>query len=120
MPFSGKRKRERSDRCVRPSATAGWAAHRATQAIGLGPLRLPAKDVQSIRRRIRRQEVRYRSFVPPGTTQKRDWPLGDPGRLDVGVLSIRRLVDVFVLPNERDRKSTRLNSSHLGISYAVF
>src|SRR5258705_7262589 len=25
-----------------------------------------------------------------------------------------------VLPAQRDRKSTRLNSSHLGISYAVF
>src|ERR1039458_42990 len=28
-------------------------------------------------------------------------------------------VNVRVLPEEKDRKSTRLNSSHLGLSYAV-
>src|SRR5205814_5249612 len=28
--------------------------------------------------------------------------------------------DIYQLYRERDRKSTRLNSSHLGISYAVF
>src|SRR5258705_1674657 len=38
------------------------------------------------------------------------------GRVDAGG---RHLVD-HVLPVEVDRKSTRLNSSHLGISYAVF
>src|SRR5205814_10719468 len=32
----------------------------------------------------------------------------------------RRLQRVRQLGEERDRKSTRLNSSHLGISYAVF
>src|SRR5205814_5236574 len=38
-------------------------------------------------------------------------------------LSIRVLdsaIAHFLLNAERDRKSTRLNSSHLGISYAVF
>src|SRR5205814_9551647 len=30
------------------------------------------------------------------------------------------ITDGMVVTNERDRKSTRLNSSHLGISYAVF
>src|SRR5438034_1638727 len=30
------------------------------------------------------------------------------------------LEDIFVLPDQRDRKSTRLNSSHTVISYAVF
>src|SRR5437899_10124632 len=30
------------------------------------------------------------------------------------------LFDVLPLPHVQDRKSTRLNSSHLGISYAVF
>src|SRR5205814_9627057 len=29
-------------------------------------------------------------------------------------------VHLYQLGNDRDRKSTRLNSSHLGISYAVF
>src|SRR5438045_7527792 len=28
--------------------------------------------------------------------------------------------DTIILQNQEDRKSTRLNSSHLGISYAVF
>src|SRR5436853_2097035 len=32
----------------------------------------------------------------------------------------RELRDVADLLRDRDRKSTRLNSSHLGISYAVF
>src|SRR5438045_4455602 len=36
--------------------------------------------------------------------------------LPLGGRDYRRLGDVV----ERDRKSTRLNSSHLGISYAVF
>src|ERR1035441_10976198 len=31
-----------------------------------------------------------------------------------------RGVAALDLPNDQDRKSTRLNSSHLGISYAVF
>src|SRR5256885_4296842 len=31
-----------------------------------------------------------------------------------------RYVEFITLPHERDRKSTRLNSSHLVISYAVF
>src|SRR5207249_11789123 len=33
---------------------------------------------------------------------------------------IARLADVWVSPQERDRKSTRLNSSHVSKSYAVF
>src|SRR5437899_10110542 len=32
----------------------------------------------------------------------------------------RQDADSFDAPGARDRKSTRLNSSHLGISYAVF
>src|SRR5947199_8976000 len=38
------------------------------------------------------------------------------------ILLLHDLVDCSLLtfPVERDRKSTRLNSSHLGISYAVF
>src|SRR5699024_12607940 len=30
------------------------------------------------------------------------------------------LLQIYVLPSYRDRKSTRLNSSHVSISYAVF
>src|SRR5438874_8298896 len=39
------------------------------------------------------------------------------GRLDVLVAEVGQLLD---LGNEQDRKSTRLNSSHVEISYAVF
>src|ERR1035441_8619591 len=39
---------------------------------------------------------------------------------DVDVLSIRIGGPIDPLFRHRDRKSTRLNSSHLGISYAVF
>src|SRR5438477_7804030 len=33
---------------------------------------------------------------------------------------IHQLRDVFLVVAQRDRKSTRLNSSHMSISYAVF
>src|SRR2546426_6727154 len=42
----------------------------------------------------------------------------DPKRI-AGIQSNRSLVD-FLISDARDRKSTRLNSSHLVISYAVF
>src|SRR5205814_10116353 len=37
-----------------------------------------------------------------------------------GPLDLKLLLDTFSATKCRDRKSTRLNSSHLGISYAVF
>src|SRR5437899_4256404 len=49
-------------------------------------------------------------------------PLADPTRnspADRGFYSWASIGSV-TLPDGRDRKSTRLNSSHLGISYAVF
>src|SRR5437899_7789864 len=42
----------------------------------------------------------------------------DEGIPDAG--SVSEDVDELFNPNRIDRKSTRLNSSHLGISYAVF
>src|SRR5262245_65275131 len=35
-------------------------------------------------------------------------------------IQIHLVVGIVVVVRDRDRKSTRLNSSHLGISYAVF
>src|SRR5258705_3481470 len=67
-----------------------------------------------------------RSTLFPYTTlfRSRDLPRGlgakeRANRLDVGRLrqSLEQLADALALS---DRKSTRLNSSHLGISYAVF
>src|SRR5437899_9795634 len=40
--------------------------------------------------------------------------------LDTDARAMPAHSDVQVRPRLRDRKSTRLNSSHLGISYAVF
>src|SRR5256885_9863933 len=50
------------------------------------------------------------------------WPAGSVGP-DLSVLGDRRLPDRYLFEliwDARDRKSTRLNSSHLVISYAVF
>src|SRR5258705_10283830 len=41
---------------------------------------------------------------------------GTPVNADVGTLQVK----VTASDDSKDRKSTRLNSSHLGISYAVF
>src|SRR5690606_39404583 len=41
-------------------------------------------------------------------------------RLPVRQARVRRLAEVGVLRDREDRKSTRLNSSHVKISYAVF
>src|SRR5262245_65922612 len=42
------------------------------------------------------------------------------GTGSAGLIGAKALVIAPLAPRGRDRKSTRLNSSHLGISYAVF
>src|SRR5258705_7330534 len=44
----------------------------------------------------------------------------EPAREQRGHLCVRDLAVEHFLESAKDRKSTRLNSSHLGISYAVF
>src|SRR2546422_8528529 len=75
-----------------------------------------------------------RSTLFPYTTLFRSFlhwlPLDDPGRDDVHLAGLRALERaqsvyrptqrVHHSPHQRDRKSTRLNSSHGYISYAVF
>src|SRR3712207_7367022 len=77
-----------------------------------------------------------RSTLFPSTTLFRSpWPATtgegsavgqDPGRGRAGLLGMRRRLNSEPAwsspprPSERDRKSTRLNSSHANISYAVF
>src|SRR5258705_8735366 len=56
-----------------------------------------------------------RSTLFPYTTLFRS-----PKRNDAVKNAIRTPIDRVDGPDLRDRKSTRLNSSHLGISYAVF
>src|SRR5438045_5525319 len=43
-----------------------------------------------------------------------------PGMPPLPGPSVPRFVEVLMICKQLDRKSTRLNSSHLGISYAVF
>src|SRR5690606_41901121 len=54
-------------------------------------------------------------FVGGHPNQKREQEAGDPRRRAAHAVNRRHLALV-----ERDRKSTRLNSSHVKISYAVF
>src|SRR5437899_8870526 len=69
-----------------------------------------------------------RSTLFPYTTLFRSGRAGRPG---AGAASLREvtmrtltgeqvMVRIFFGESDQDRKSTRLNSSHLGISYAVF
>src|SRR3712207_8939738 len=44
----------------------------------------------------------------------------DPELLDLVELEVRELLSKYQFPGDEDRKSTRLNSSHANISYAVF
>src|SRR5437899_8314754 len=57
-----------------------------------------------------------RSTLFPYTTLFRSFKLRQPWRLDF-LIQIERFLWI---ERQQDRKSTRLNSSHLGISYAVF
>src|SRR5258705_1996975 len=69
-----------------------------------------------------------RSTLFPYTTLFRSWRLAPDGRADSVPGGTVRLDVQSVIPDSvkqpqprsADRKSTRLNSSHLGISYAVF
>src|SRR5205814_5765005 len=61
----------------------------------------------------------FRSSVAPGRGHLAQLEIG--ARLVRGIRAVVREPAVVVdLHGLRDRKSTRLNSSHLGISYAVF
>src|SRR2546430_3144955 len=66
-------------------------------------------------------------FRSPGPRAHRWLEENDAFRMDVlgllgrsGPLMSREVPDTSVVPWESDRKSTRLNSSHSQISYAVF
>src|SRR5256885_9624927 len=65
-----------------------------------------------------------RSTLFPYTTLFRSLIDGGRGQLNVGLKVLQDLgldyLSVVALAKQQDRKSTRLNSSHLVISYAVF
>src|SRR5947207_8283204 len=56
-----------------------------------------------------------RSTLFPYTTLFRSW-----SRTELGTSRLTSSVELFTAEVRRDRKSTRLNSSHTVISYAVF
>src|SRR5258708_14582051 len=64
-----------------------------------------------IRRPPRSTLFPYTTLFRSGREQRLDFPFAH--FLDVGI-------EVFILRDGKDRKSTRLNSSHQIISYAVF
>src|SRR3712207_8375134 len=82
------------------SGLAGSALIDAGQALGL---------------RVAREAFADRAYAPDGSLQSRNLPrslLEEPDRVLAQALGIIR--------DRQDRKSTRLNSSHANISYAVF
>src|SRR3712207_6968476 len=48
------------------------------------------------------------------------WQPGEPRHVDGGGVGVKLDVPAGDIPDAADRKSTRLNSSHANISYAVF
>src|SRR5437899_4069170 len=62
-----------------------------------------------------------RSTLFPYTTLFRSWPaMSASGASTIAGTSASSSAVAGMTSHTRDRKSTRLNSSHLGISYAVF
>src|SRR2546430_12460181 len=59
----------------------------------------------------------FRSCSSPASTNRHDLAFG-PAQRRLGLF--RSCASASGCPDERDRKSTRLNSSHSQISYAVF
>src|SRR5690606_39571259 len=77
-----------------------------------------------LHRRRGHGEVRGRrvGHVVPGVS-RRLAVLADIGAVEAEVADVARpheVVDLVAVVADRDRKSTRLNSSHVKISYAVF
>src|SRR5690606_40203819 len=71
----------------------------------------------------------FRSLAAASCDRFRRWASHDPRSVEVGVSQTTRRFEsvsgrarflAFHLDRVRDRKSTRLNSSHVKISYAVF
>src|SRR5204863_4995326 len=87
-----------------------WSQQVRRGAAGRGPARQPAgrdpaREARNHRRREPLEGVEQEDEGPPPRTE-------DPKRVGGA--------DVLAATNALDRKSTRLNSSHVEISYAVF
>src|SRR5690625_5337765 len=86
------------------------------QGGGLLLVELPSQRFIVCVRRARLGNSRHR--LGPG--QSRPLPLGVEGRLAPGAQEIEAFFALPLLTRFADRKSTRLNSSHVASSYAVF
>src|SRR5205814_5877004 len=95
---------------------------RAVKREGRFPVEKWAVDYGAALRLIHRVQVSRRSPWIRGTCPSRDPDVhgGLAWRARHAAIGIRRRTGSEAKNISRDRKSTRLNSSHLGISYAVF
>src|SRR5438874_3677081 len=103
-----------------PAWRGRWRAKRAG-----GGMRAPVRTLRrtrALRREMTLPEIVLwqalrRSLL--GLRFRRQHPIG-PYVLDFYCPSARLAIEIDGLAHDRDRKSTRLNSSHVEISYAVF
>src|SRR5207253_4572140 len=102
-----------------PRVAALSAVSRAPPALGRrsrppsATLQLPEREGRS----ATQPEPEARLAEP--TLQPHAIPVGAP-QVDIGIGAQRIAVALEIEPGQGDRKSTRLNSSHVAISYAVF
>src|SRR5690606_39529950 len=89
------------DRGEHPSP--GIHNHRMAKSFAAGVVHAPLIGGQHV------------ALVLDGSSPQQDFPMGSPGNLSEG-----RRNREDICPLLQDRKSTRLNSSHVKISYAVF
>src|SRR5258705_9755117 len=97
------------------------AAHPAHDLLGIVSVQHAAVEVGD---RLRRDHVALLAPLEHGDREGGPQHRGVPATGQEGaaetVVAQRALEIVVASPRQSDRKSTRLNSSHLGISYAVF
>src|SRR5690606_40912134 len=87
---------------------------RRSSDLGVGGQRGPKGGGDLVRARLLRRTRRRAGAADPRRGA------GLPESLAAGLVAHRDLADPAVLVRQQDRKSTRLNSSHVKISYAVF
>src|SRR5699024_12642364 len=108
-------------RDARRAARQGTRLEAASEQMGAMRERLKESypDSARVRERVRRWTrflARRRADVDFATTQGLDWR----GGAVLGWSGMRGVVTLAAAQTLPDRKSTRLNSSHVSISYAVF
>src|SRR5437870_11414692 len=98
----------------RPGLLKALCGGRLTNAQVAAALRITVRQVRRLKRRF--------EAGGPGALVHGNRDRPSPRRLPAAVRDavVRLMTTVYVGFNDTDRKSTRLNSSHVAISYAVF